>query len=178
MPAVAWQMRQGSMAAGKLLSSPMLGIPPLPTPGASISSVSTACAQCCVVAHLTFSCYSSPLQAYIDFEIGEGNREGARELYERLLQRTRHVKVGAGFVKGLAVVGCCRLQCTRCIPCSTCSARCYGHTYLQSALLSTLYHAAFRLILTLPCRHNCRSPMQVWLSYAKFEATPCTLPFR
>ena len=33
-------------------------------------------------------------QAYIDFEIGEGNREGARELYERLLQRTRHVKVG------------------------------------------------------------------------------------
>lgn len=31
-------------------------------------------------------------QAYIDFEIGEGNREGARELYERLLQRTRHVK--------------------------------------------------------------------------------------
>jgi len=32
-------------------------------------------------------------QAYIDFEIGEGNREGARELYERLLQRTRHVKV-------------------------------------------------------------------------------------
>ena len=39
---------------------------------------------------------SSP-QAYIDFEIGEGNREGARELYERLLQRTQHVKVrGAG----------------------------------------------------------------------------------
>ena len=36
-----------------------------------------------------------PLQAYIDFEIGEGNREGARELYERLLQRTRHVKVCA-----------------------------------------------------------------------------------
>ena len=33
-------------------------------------------------------------QAYIDVEIGEGNREGARELYERLLQRTRHVKVG------------------------------------------------------------------------------------
>jgi hypothetical protein len=35
-----------------------------------------------------------PPQAYIDFEIGEGNREGARELYERLLERTRHVKVG------------------------------------------------------------------------------------
>lgn len=37
------------------------------------------------------------LQAYIDFEIGEGNREGARELYERLLQRTRHVKVRQGW---------------------------------------------------------------------------------
>lgn len=35
------------------------------------------------------------MQAYIDFEIGEGNREGARELYERLLQRTRHVKVNS-----------------------------------------------------------------------------------
>lgn len=49
-------------------------------------------------------------QAYIDFEIGEGNREGARELYERLLQRTRHVKVGRRrgcllFEAGLRAVG-------------------------------------------------------------------------
>lgn len=35
-------------------------------------------------------------KAFIDFEIGEGNREGARELYERLLERTRHVKVRWG----------------------------------------------------------------------------------
>ena len=32
-------------------------------------------------------------QAYIDFEVGEGERERARELYERLLERTAHVKV-------------------------------------------------------------------------------------
>ena len=33
------------------------------------------------------------VQSYIDFEIGEGERERTRELYERLLQRTHHVKV-------------------------------------------------------------------------------------
>jgi len=33
------------------------------------------------------------LQSYIDFEISEGNRENTRKLYERLLQRTKHVKV-------------------------------------------------------------------------------------
>lgn len=33
------------------------------------------------------------MQSYIDFEIAEGERERTRELYERLLQRTRHVKV-------------------------------------------------------------------------------------
>ena len=33
------------------------------------------------------------MQSYIDFEIGEGERERTRELYERLLQRTHHVKV-------------------------------------------------------------------------------------
>ncbi|ORX40972.1 Pre-mRNA-splicing factor CLF1 [Kockovaella imperatae] len=32
-------------------------------------------------------------KAYIDFEVGEGERERARELYERLLERTSHVKV-------------------------------------------------------------------------------------
>ena len=32
-------------------------------------------------------------QSYIDFEIGEGERDRTRELYERLLQRTHHVKV-------------------------------------------------------------------------------------
>lgn len=32
-------------------------------------------------------------KAYIDFETGEGEREKARELYERLLERTSHVKV-------------------------------------------------------------------------------------
>ena len=34
------------------------------------------------------------LQAYIDFEAGEGERERTRHLYERLLERTSHVKVG------------------------------------------------------------------------------------
>ena len=33
------------------------------------------------------------MQSYIDFEISEGNRENTRRLYERLLQRTKHVKV-------------------------------------------------------------------------------------
>lgn len=32
-------------------------------------------------------------QAYIDFEIEEAERERARHLYERLLERTSHVKV-------------------------------------------------------------------------------------
>jgi hypothetical protein len=32
-------------------------------------------------------------QAYIDFEAGEGERERTRHLYERLLERTSHVKV-------------------------------------------------------------------------------------
>ena len=36
-------------------------------------------------------------KAYIDFEIGEGNRGGARELYERLLEKTAHVKVWMSF---------------------------------------------------------------------------------
>ena len=35
----------------------------------------------------------SRLQTYIDFEISEGNRDRARKLYERLLARTKHVKV-------------------------------------------------------------------------------------
>ena len=33
------------------------------------------------------------LQSYIDFEIDEGQRGHARALYERLLERTKHVKV-------------------------------------------------------------------------------------
>ena len=33
------------------------------------------------------------LQSYIDFEINQQNRNNARELYERLLDRTNHVKV-------------------------------------------------------------------------------------
>ena len=32
-------------------------------------------------------------KAYIDFEIAEGEAERARQLYERLLERTQHVKV-------------------------------------------------------------------------------------
>ena len=32
-------------------------------------------------------------KAYIDMEVGEGQRAATRALYERLLQRTGHVKV-------------------------------------------------------------------------------------
>ena len=36
---------------------------------------------------------------YIDFEISEGEREHARELYDRLLERTKHVKVWISFAR-------------------------------------------------------------------------------
>jgi hypothetical protein len=36
--------------------------------------------------------YTGP-QAYIDFEISEGERTRTRILYQRLLDRTKHVKV-------------------------------------------------------------------------------------
>jgi hypothetical protein len=36
-------------------------------------------------------------QAYIDFEIGENERQRTRVLYERLLDRTQHVKVWLSF---------------------------------------------------------------------------------
>lgn len=32
-------------------------------------------------------------KAYIDFEVGQGERDKVRELHERLLERTMHVKV-------------------------------------------------------------------------------------
>lgn len=41
----------------------------------------------------TLNTFSSCMQSYIDFEIQEGERSNARDLYERLLERTTHVKV-------------------------------------------------------------------------------------
>ena len=38
-------------------------------------------------------------QAYIDFEISEGELERTRALYERLLDRTKHYKVWVSFAK-------------------------------------------------------------------------------
>ena len=38
-------------------------------------------------------------KAYIDFEIAIGSREGARALYERLLEKTEHVKVWMSYAK-------------------------------------------------------------------------------
>lgn len=38
-------------------------------------------------------------KAYIEFEIAEGDRERARRLYERLLERTQHVKVWLAYAK-------------------------------------------------------------------------------
>ena len=39
------------------------------------------------------------LQSYIDFEIQEGSRDRTRQLYERLLQRTQHVKVWLSYAQ-------------------------------------------------------------------------------
>jgi crooked neck len=39
------------------------------------------------------------LQAYIDFEISEGEYDRTRELYERLLDRTKHLKVWISYAK-------------------------------------------------------------------------------
>ena len=47
---------------------------------------------CYLVAH-------TGVQAYIDFEIGEGERQRTRLLYERLLDRTKHVKVWLSFAR-------------------------------------------------------------------------------
>lgn len=38
-------------------------------------------------------------KAYIDFEIAEGERERTRQLYERLLERTKHVKVWMSYAQ-------------------------------------------------------------------------------
>lgn len=38
-------------------------------------------------------------KAFIDFEIAEGNRENGRGLYERLLERTQHVKVWLSYAR-------------------------------------------------------------------------------
>ena len=38
-------------------------------------------------------------KAYIDFEIGEGQRARTRELYNRLLTRTGHVKVWLSYAQ-------------------------------------------------------------------------------
>ncbi|GKF34368.1 crooked neck-like protein 1, partial [Tanacetum coccineum] len=38
-------------------------------------------------------------KAYIDFEIAEGEFERTRQLYERLLDRTKHLKVWISYAK-------------------------------------------------------------------------------
>lgn len=43
--------------------------------------------------------FSISLQAYIDFEISEGEYERTRQLYERLLDRTKHLKVWISYAK-------------------------------------------------------------------------------
>ncbi|RWW47443.1 hypothetical protein BHE74_00046569 [Ensete ventricosum] len=44
-------------------------------------------------------------QAYIDFEISEGEYERTRQLYERLLDRTKHLKVWISYAKFEASAG-------------------------------------------------------------------------
>lgn len=52
---------------------------------------------------LTLKPAAAPLQvlwkAYIDFEIGEGQRPRTRQLYKRLLTRTGHVKVWMSYAQ-------------------------------------------------------------------------------
>ena len=43
-------------------------------------------------------------QAYIEFEISEGEHDRTRELYERLLDRTKHLKVWVSYAKFEATV--------------------------------------------------------------------------
>lgn len=43
-------------------------------------------------------------KAYIDFEIGLGEPQNARQLYERLLERTHHVKVEKHFFSFFATI--------------------------------------------------------------------------
>lgn len=50
--------------------------------------------------HVWFSNNTSALwQAYIDFEIAEGEFENTRALYERLLDRTKHLKAWISYAK-------------------------------------------------------------------------------
>jgi len=44
-------------------------------------------------------------KAYIDYEFGEGQYDNTRELYERLLQRTKHVKVWISYADMEASLG-------------------------------------------------------------------------
>lgn len=53
----------------------------------------------CPQANHGLSCMCLSLQSYIDFEIQEGSRERTRQLYERLLQRTQHVKVWLSYAQ-------------------------------------------------------------------------------
>ena len=47
---------------------------------------------------LPYCIFARP-QAYIDFEIGEGERQRTRVLYQRLLDRTKHVKVWLSYAR-------------------------------------------------------------------------------
>ena len=103
-------------------------------------------------------------QAYIDFEIGEGNREGARELYERLLQ-----------------VSAAAPPLLRLLPLRLLPLRLPGAPLWRRHATAMLHVPALALALPNPVRRPLRPPrrtlqrtrhVKVWLSYAKFEATP------
>ena len=107
MPEILWKVRQSSIA-GMYCCQMLCG----GTCRQRCCCAGAACTDCSPPsAHSSPLLYCRPVlpclyrQAYIDFEIGEGNREGARELYERLLQRTRHVKVG-GPRGSIRLAGC------------------------------------------------------------------------
>ncbi|KAG1330357.1 putative crooked neck-like protein 1 [Cocos nucifera] len=50
-------------------------------------------------------CCNEVAQAYIDFEISEGEYERTRQLYDRLLDRTKHLKVWISYAKFEASAG-------------------------------------------------------------------------
>ena len=63
--------------------------------------------------------------SYIDFEISQGQLANTRNLYERLLEKTQHVKVFISFAKFEHESGmyeclkCCAVPCHAMIYCAT-----------------------------------------------------------
>ncbi len=158
------------------------------TQSAAYPALPLPCASCLAAAPSMRAINPQPSpQAYIDFEIGEGNREGARELYERLLQRTRHVKVGVEtFSCGFMIPwipGCSAHATSRwglvlsrvsrwwvaagCLLQRTCHIEVGGDVLLRLEVVSA------GLLAAVHTAHQ-RTPLAVCQRHSR---TPCALPF-